>query len=267
MHTHLQYSAHTDLTAWNRKYMSQMESVIMPAIAEQLLMAGITSARDTMSPLDPVLHVRDKLARGELPGPTIYTAGALLEHAAPEEFASFRWSVSGSADGKVKVDRLAAKGVNAIKLLCVDAMPQEDATAVVEQAHARGLMVLAHGRGDAEIRKCLAAGVDDFQHLGTQAVLPDDIVAAVRARVRVRPLYWTPTIGSPVNNVYFRENAEMVDDPAWHRGFPPPVVADIRESLRALPGLLNRVSSLSASDLAHTGRNSSNCGTPVPSSL
>ncbi len=249
MHTHLQYSAHTDLTAWNRKYMSQMESVIMPAIAEQLLMAGITSARDTMAPLDPVLHIRDKLARGELPGPTIYAAGALLEHAAPEEFASFRWSVSGPADAKAKVDRLAAKGVNVIKLLCVDAMPQEDAAAVVEQAHARGLMVLAHGRADAEIRKCLAAGVDDFQHLGTQAVLPEDIVAAVRARVRVRPLYWTPTIGSPVNNVYLRENAEIVDDPAWHRGFPAPIVADIRQSLRALPDLLNRVGPLSASDL------------------
>jgi hypothetical protein len=43
MHTHLQYSAHTNLNAWNARYLPQMETVIMPAIASQLLMAGITS--------------------------------------------------------------------------------------------------------------------------------------------------------------------------------------------------------------------------------
>jgi imidazolonepropionase-like amidohydrolase len=240
MHTHLQYSAHTDLTAWNRRYLPQMESVIMPAIAGQLLMAGITSARDAMAPLDPILRVRDRIARGEIPGPTMYVAGALLEHASPAGFESFRWGVSGQADARAKVDQLASKGVNLIKLLCVDDMTQEEATAVVQQAHARGLMVAAHGRADAEIRKCLAAGVDDFQHLGTQAVLPDDIVASIRERVRVRPLYWTPTVGNPINNMYLRQNAEMLDDPAWQRGLPPPIVEDIRTSLEQLPVILNR---------------------------
>ena len=83
MHTHLQYSAHADLGAWNSRYLSQMEAVVMPAIASQLLTAGITSARDAMAPLDPVLRVRERIARGDLPGPTMYVAGALLEHKAP----------------------------------------------------------------------------------------------------------------------------------------------------------------------------------------
>jgi imidazolonepropionase-like amidohydrolase len=244
MHTHLQYSAHTDLTAWNRRYLPQMEDVIMPAIAGQLLLAGITSARDAMAPLDPILRVRDRIARGEIPGPTLYVAGALLEHAPPAGFDSFRWGVSGPADARAKVDLLAAKGVNLIKLLCVDDMTQEEATAVVQQAHARGLMVAAHGRADAEIRKCLAAGVDDFQHLGTQGVLPADIVAGIRERVRARPLYWTPTVGNPINNRYLRENGEMLDDPAWQRGLPPAIVEDIRQSLTQLPALLNRPNAL-----------------------
>ena len=240
MHTHLQYSAATDLTSWNARYLGQMETVIMPAIAEQLLMAGVTSARDAMAPLDPILRVRDRIARGEIPGPTMYVAGALLEHSPPAGAESFRWGVSGAGDAKTKVDRLAAKGVNLIKLLCVNDMTQEEATAVVDQAHARGLKVAAHGRADDEIRKCLRAGVDDFQHLGTQGLLPDDIVTGIRERVRTRTLYWTPTVGSPVNNRYLLENAEMLDDAAWQRGLPPPIVEDVRASLKQLPAILAR---------------------------
>ena len=240
MHTHLQYSAHTDLGAWNARYLSQMEAVIMPAIASQLLMAGITSARDAMAPLDPILRVRERIAKGELPGPTMYVAGALLEHKAPAGLDSFRWDVSGVEDARAKVDRLVDKGVDVIKLLCVADMTPDEANAVVRQAHARNRMVLAHGRSDDEIRKCLAAGVDDFQHLGTQGVLPDDIVGAIRERVRTRTLYWTPTVGNPVNNTFLKENPELLDDPSWQRGLPSSIVEDIRASLRLMPGILAR---------------------------
>jgi imidazolonepropionase-like amidohydrolase len=241
MHTHLQYSAHTDLTAWNRRYLPRMEDVIMPAIAEQLLMAGVTSARDMMAPLDPILRVRDRIANDEIPGPTMYVAGALLEHSPPAGFDSFRWGVSGAADAKAKVDRLVDNGVNIIKMLCVEQMSLDEARAIVEQAHARGLMVAAHGREDGEIRKCLAAGVDDFQHLGTKGLLPADIIDSIRARTGGRTMYWTPTVGNPVNNIYLRENAEMLDDSAWHGGLPPEIVADIRASLEQMPSVLSRV--------------------------
>ncbi len=240
LHTHLQYSAHTDLGAWNARYLPQMETVIMPAIARQLLMAGVTSARDAMAPLDPVLRVRDRIARGEIPGPTMYVAGALLEHAPPAGLETFRWPVSGPDDARAKVNRLADKGVNLIKLLCVPDLTPQEAAAVVEQAHARGLKVAAHGRTDDEIRKCLAAGVDDFQHLGIQAVLPDDIMTAIRARVRQGTLYWTPTVGNPVNNQYLKANAEMLDGTEWELGLPPAIVRDVRQSLTQLPAMLNR---------------------------
>ena len=55
-----------------------------------------------------------------------------------------------------------------------------------------------------------------------------------------RPLYWTPTVGNPVNNTFMKENAELLDDPSWHRGLPPSIVEDIRASLRLMPGILAR---------------------------
>src|SRR3954471_8194758 len=104
MHTHLQYSDHADLGYWNSTYLTQMEGVIMPAIASQLLVAGITSARDPMAPTDAVLAVKRRIAHGDIQGPTMYVSGALLEHASPSGFESFRWGVDGAADARAKVN-------------------------------------------------------------------------------------------------------------------------------------------------------------------
>ena len=244
MHTHLQYSAHANLSEWNARYLMQMEGVIMPAIASQLLMAGITSAREMMAPLGPVVRVRDRIAAGEIPGPTMYVAGALLEHEAPPGTEQFRWSVAGIDDAHEKVDSLAAAGVDMIKLLCVAEMAVEEATAIVERAHQQGLMVFAHGRTDDEIRKCLAAGVDGLEHLGTSALLPDDIVEAIRRRTSAGTLYWTPTVGVAVNYGYLRDNREMLDDPAWQRGLPESIVLDVAQSLSSFSDVLDGLSFL-----------------------
>jgi len=131
------------------------------------------------------------------------------------------------------VNQLADKGVDLIKLLCVPEMTIDEATAVVEQAHERRLKVAAHGRTDQEVRKCLAAGVDDFQHLSPQAVFPDDIVASVKDRVARRPLLWTPTVGELYSYDRMRTDAEILDDPAWHRGLPAAIVEDVRVSMAA----------------------------------
>jgi imidazolonepropionase-like amidohydrolase len=231
MHTHLQYSAHADLNHWNSTYQSQMERTIMPAIASQLLMAGITSARDPMAPTDAVLHVKARIASGEIPGPTMYVSGALLEHKPPAGVDSFRWGVSGVEDARIKVNRLADKGVDLIKLLCVPEMTVDEAKTVVDQAHARRLKVAAHGRADDEVRKCLAAGVDDFQHLSPQAIFPEDIIAGIKERIRRQPLIWTPTVGELYSWERMKTNPEILDDPAWHRGLPAPIIKDVRESM------------------------------------
>jgi len=233
MHTHLQYSAHADLNHWNRAYLHDMPTVIMPAIASQLLLAGVTSARDPMAPTDAILSVKRRIAAGEIPGPTMYVSGALLEHQAPAGFESFRWSVAGAADARARVNQLADKGVDLIKLLCVPEMTLDEAAAVVDQAHARRLKVAAHGRTDAEVRKCLTAGVDDFQHLSPQAIFPDDIISAIKARVARAPLLWTPTVGELYNYDRMRTNAEILDDPAWERGLSREMIDDVRMSMAA----------------------------------
>jgi imidazolonepropionase-like amidohydrolase len=53
VHVHLMIDGHADYEHWDKTYPPQMESVIMPASAKQLLLAGVTSARDLGGPLSP----------------------------------------------------------------------------------------------------------------------------------------------------------------------------------------------------------------------
>ncbi|MCI0353156.1 MAG: amidohydrolase family protein [Acidobacteriales bacterium] len=46
MHVHLMINGHADYDHWDKTYPAQFEKVIMPASAKQLLLAGVTSARD-----------------------------------------------------------------------------------------------------------------------------------------------------------------------------------------------------------------------------
>lgn len=234
MHAHLMYLGHPSIGEWNSKYLPVMAEVIMPAAAEQLLMAGVTSARDAMAPLDAIVNVKRRIARGEIPGPSLYVAGALLTNQAAPAAATYQWALSGAADARAKVRRLKDAGADIIKLLCGQTTAEEN-TAIVEEAHAQGMIVMAHGRADAEIRTCLAGGVDEFEHLSPQAELPPDIVSMIRERVSTRRLLWTPTVGMVTQSDYLRTNREMLDDPSWQRGVPPEIVADMRSALLVFP--------------------------------
>jgi imidazolonepropionase-like amidohydrolase len=66
---------HSDYEHWDKTYPARFGSEIMPAAARQLLMAGVTSARDLGAPLKESIEVRDRIRRGEIPGPTLYVSG------------------------------------------------------------------------------------------------------------------------------------------------------------------------------------------------
>ena len=166
MHVHLMINGHADYTHWDKTYPSQFEPVIMPASAKQLLLAGVTSARDLGAPLEASISVRDRINAGKIPGPTMYMSGPFIQHEPYPGTELFRWGVSGPDDGRAKVRRLAERGVNVVKLIDQDQMTIEEVSAVVDEAHRRHLPVVAHAHRPEEIRRGLAAGVDCFEHTG-----------------------------------------------------------------------------------------------------
>ena len=236
LHVHLMYAGHPDSRHWFDTYTPQFERVIMPASAEQLLMAGVTTARDLAAPPQPILAVKRRIASGEIPGPALYVAGpALTKGGNPNAVQT--WNVSGAADARAKTSQLIDAGVDWIKIINAEALTPEEMQAIVDEAHARGRKVAAHAFSEAEIRQGLLAGVDDFQHVRTQTPeYPPDVVALIRDRVRNGPpLYWTVTVGGngQLNAAYLASNPEYLDDPANFIGLPQPIVDDVRKAISA----------------------------------
>lgn len=237
MHVHTMLDGHSDYDHWTKVYSPRFESEIMPASARQLLMAGVTSARDLGGPLEASIHVRDAINRGDIPGATLYVAGPFIQHEPYPGTDSFRWGVSGAADARAKVKKIADAGVDQVKLIDQDQMTMDEVMAVVDEAHKHGLQVVAHAHRPEEIRRGLKAGVDDFEHTGlsTAPEYPPDIIAGIRertAQMALGPFWWTPTIEGLWNYEYLRDNPELMDDPSWHLGLKADTIADIVESLK-----------------------------------
>jgi imidazolonepropionase-like amidohydrolase len=214
-----------------------MESVIMPSSARQLLLAGVTSARDLGAPLKPILAVRDRVKKGEIPGPTLYVSGPFIQHEPYPGTEYIRWGVKGTDDARAKVRTLAEAGVDLIKLIDQDQMTMEELQAVVDEAHKHKLTVVAHSHRPEEIRRGLQVGVDCFEHTGlaTAPEYPPDVISMIRertAKMSLGPLFWTPTAQGLLNYENVRDNPEQLDDPSWQLGLPASIIADIKASLR-----------------------------------
>jgi imidazolonepropionase-like amidohydrolase len=67
-HAHLMLNGHSDYAYWDKAYVDKWGSEIMPASAVQLLLAGITSARDLGAPLKESIDIKTKIENGEIPG-------------------------------------------------------------------------------------------------------------------------------------------------------------------------------------------------------
>src|SRR5437762_10437053 len=106
-HVHTILLGHSDYAHWDKTYPPRLENEIMPAAARQLLMAGITSTRDLGGPLNESISLRDRINRGEIPGPTLYVAGPFIQHEPYPRTEYLRWGPKGHADGKAKVKQLA----------------------------------------------------------------------------------------------------------------------------------------------------------------
>ena len=242
MHVHLMITGHSDYTYWDKTYLPIFKNVIMPASAHQLLLAGVTSARDLGGPLKASLEVRDAINSGKIPGPTMYMSGPFIQKKPYPGTEAFRWGVNGDKDARAKVKKLARAGVDCIKLIDQDQMSMDEIHAIVDEAHLNNLKVVAHSHRPDEIRLGLKAGVDNFEHTGLSSspAYPEDIIQMIKertAKMNLGPLYWTPTIEVLFNHDYVVKNPEGLDNDSWHLDLPDSIVTDIKNSIKK-PGEL-----------------------------
>lgn len=134
--------AHVLLHAWDA------EGKIMPRYDREatleglrlMLAHGITTVRDPGSETEAAITLRDMIAEGKVTGPTLLTAGRILNASSfnPEPFAP----VKDEAAIRQEIRWQAAAGVDFIKVY--SSMTPELIKVAVEEAHAHDLPVIGH---------------------------------------------------------------------------------------------------------------------------
>jgi len=150
MHLHVVTSA----MRYRRDSAGRLDSIYDVRVAERLLKValamGITTIRDPGAPTEHSVALRDRVARGELLGPEIHTAGDILND-------------PGMTDALMRriIDRQAAAGVDFIKLYA--GLAPRMMAAAVAHAHACGVRVIGHLQRTSWT-EAAEAGIDFVTH-------------------------------------------------------------------------------------------------------
>lgn len=232
VHVHLQILGHGDYAAWDPWIAKNgLVERVGEISARQLLMAGVTSAVDLGGTLKESLSVRDRIRRGEIPGPRMWMSGPWITRdlgdyspVLPNQIL-----VDTPAQAAAAVDRLAAAGVDVIKAYV--ALSPAHYRAIADAAHRHHLRVHAHVYDPAQVRDAFEAGIDVLQHVGS-AGMPTYDPALVKA-IAVKG---TPVVTTAAHRAFLYpatiDFPERLDDPQLEQDFGPDIWKQVHESLR-----------------------------------
>ncbi len=240
-HAHLSILGHGDYNRWypwivQNGYMEK----VMEISAKQLLMAGITTAVDLGGPLKESLSVRDRIKKGEIPGPHMLVSGPWVTKNLgnyPPEMNIMQRLINTPEEAAQATEELINSGVDVIKAY-VQLTPAHY-KAITDAAHKHRIRVHAHVYAEMDVRNALENGVDVLTHVGSAGTAPpysrqliQDIVNAGRAVVVTgahRSWVFPDTVAFP----------ERLRDPQLKLDFAPiPVLWDeVQHSLKNFQGL------------------------------
>src|SRR5262245_553779 len=146
-HAHLFILGHGEYSRWFPWMMEHnLLEKVMEISAKQLINAGVTTALDVGDPM-PSLRVRDRVNKGELPGPRLFVAGRMITRrgqsaeASMTEKVGLTYPTTSPEEAGRAVDDLAQAGVDLIK--AQSGLTAPDYKAIVDAAHRHRLKVHA----------------------------------------------------------------------------------------------------------------------------
>ncbi len=118
-HVHLVILGDGDYVRWFAWIDKQGRDTMLPRVmaisAKELLMAGITTAVDLGAPLKESLAIRDRIAKGEIPGPRMMMSGPWLTRTPAIFPLDYQIKVTSPEQAGQETEKLAEAGVDVIK--------------------------------------------------------------------------------------------------------------------------------------------------------
>lgn len=233
LHVHTMLLGHGDYAAWFPWLATNGVEGVMEVSARQLVESGVTSAVDLAGPLKESISIRDRINRGEIPGPRLSVSGPWIALSKGPFAVDFQRVVTSPDQAYAETEALAQSGVDVIKAY---PMPSEYYARVVDAAHRHGLKVHAHVHEEDGVESAVDAGVDVLTHAGG-ANTPPYTSALVRKIVNhARPVVLTAARTSWIYPAT-RAFPERLQDPRLKNDFPPRIWDAVQRSFADWPTL------------------------------
>ena len=135
--------------------------------------AGVTTVGDCGAQNDIIFPVREKVQRGDVPGPRIFASGQTLTPKGGHGAENIGRLASGVTELREAVQQQIEVGANFIKVMATGGGGEDpgeshysvqELTAIREEADKHGLKVAAHAHGTAGIKNCVLAGLQRLEH-------------------------------------------------------------------------------------------------------
>lgn len=215
---------------WVAKQGPTMLAKVMEISAKQLLMAGVTSVVDLGAPLEEAIGLRDRINKGDIPGPRMSMSGPWITRQGggmTEQFGGI--TVTSTAQAAQEVEKLIAAGVDVIK--AHSGLTREDYKAIADTAHKHNIRVHAHVYAEEDVRNALETGIDVLSHAGSAGTAPPYSQALITDIVNAgRPVVITAAHRAWIYNDT-GEFPERLQDPQLKKDFTPEIYAEVQDSL------------------------------------
>ena len=189
-------------------------------------------------PGDLAFQIQAEQQAGTLGGARLHTAyrGFARPNAGPGAAAlrASAYGVSTEEEARSRVAELAETPADFVKIWVddrggrVEKLTPDLYRPIIEEAHARGLQVIAHVFYLEDARELVEAGVDGFAHLVRDAEMDDELVAAIVAN----DVFVMPNLAISERGRH-AEPPAWVDDPLLLESVSPEVAARIRASFES----------------------------------
>ncbi len=132
-----------------------------PVFGRLMIANGVLLVRDMGMPNDYILKLRDELNRGEILGPEMIAAGAILD-GSPPLIPQISIGIQTPEEGRTAVQAQADAGVDMIKVY--SALDKEVFLAIIDEAQNLGLKVVGHIPDSIYIEDAAVAGLQSSEH-------------------------------------------------------------------------------------------------------
>ncbi len=199
-HVHLEVNGEPDIQTFYLIRTPTERTLDAARHARLALEAGVTTVRDLGGSESNAIALRDAVARGEHPGPTIVAAGRAICMTGGHGFFLGR-EADGPWDVRKAVREQRKAGATCIKLVATggvltkgavpgqDQLGEEEMRAAIVEAATHGMRVAAHAIGTSGIKNALRAGVTSVEH---GHLLDDEAIELFQSR----DAYLVPTLAA-----------------------------------------------------------------------